>query len=289
MPKRKAASKLSGLIGSDDEDVMQVNGSTAPEREEPPAKRARGRPKSLPQKPAEEKPATGAAAGKGKTRGRAKTEEPVKKPARRGRPRGSRSSEGDAQNIEGDWQGAAQEESMVVANEELDVSESQAKTGKGKTKATRGRKKTSEKEVTTDGEFEYTPTQGRQVRFADTKESPAKKRGRPSLDEFVPETQQPQVHEPVIRNDPPVRRTSTSPTKSGFDRAAAQRLLQDSPSKRKGSDPELRRRLGDLTKKYDTLENRYNRLKEIGIVEANANMDKLRKHCETITEGMCPE
>jgi chromosome segregation ATPase len=48
----------------------------------------------------------------------------------------------------------------------------------------------------------------------------------------------------------------------------------------------LRRKLGELTKKHDALEIKYRNLREIGIVEANTNMEKLRKQCENITTGM---
>lgn len=46
MPKRKATTQLSGLVGSDDEDVIQMNGGddNSPEPEERAVKRARGRP-----------------------------------------------------------------------------------------------------------------------------------------------------------------------------------------------------------------------------------------------------
>ncbi|CAK7211501.1 hypothetical protein SBRCBS47491_001147 [Sporothrix bragantina] len=45
-------------------------------------------------------------------------------------------------------------------------------------------------------------------------------------------------------------------------------------------DASVRRRLGELTKKYDTLEARYRDLKEIGVKEAERNFDKLKKQGE---------
>ncbi|KAJ2898857.1 hypothetical protein MKZ38_003616 [Zalerion maritima] len=49
------------------------------------------------------------------------------------------------------------------------------------------------------------------------------------------------------------------------------------------ADPALRRRLGDLTQKYDSLELKYRDLREIGVKEAERNFDKLKKHSEERT------
>jgi hypothetical protein len=52
------------------------------------------------------------------------------------------------------------------------------------------------------------------------------------------------------------------------------------------SEAALRRKVGDMTKKLETAETKYRTLREVGIVEANANMEKLRKQCEATTAGM---
>ncbi|KAK7927943.1 chromosome segregation protein [Apiospora marii] len=49
-------------------------------------------------------------------------------------------------------------------------------------------------------------------------------------------------------------------------------------------DPMLRRRLGDLTRKYDSLEAKYRDLRELGIKEAERNYDKLKKQGEERAE-----
>jgi hypothetical protein len=48
-------------------------------------------------------------------------------------------------------------------------------------------------------------------------------------------------------------------------------------------DPNLRRKLGDVTRKFENIDLKYRNLKEVGIGEANANMEKLRKQCEATT------
>ncbi|KAF2395750.1 hypothetical protein EJ06DRAFT_484780 [Trichodelitschia bisporula] len=45
-------------------------------------------------------------------------------------------------------------------------------------------------------------------------------------------------------------------------------------------DPGLRRRLGDMTKKYEALEGKYKALREASVVEAQSNFEKLRKATE---------
>ncbi len=50
-------------------------------------------------------------------------------------------------------------------------------------------------------------------------------------------------------------------------------------------DANVRRRLGDLTKKYAALESRYRDLKAVGVTEAERNFDRLKKHGEERTKG----
>ena len=51
----------------------------------------------------------------------------------------------------------------------------------------------------------------------------------------------------------------------------------------RGGDPNLRRKLGDVTRKFENIDLKYRNLKDVGISEANANMEKLRKQCEATT------
>ena len=58
-----------------------------------------------------------------------------------------------------------------------------------------------------------------------------------------------------------------------------------SDAERNVTDPALRRKLGDMTKKVDNLERRYNNLREIGVKEAEANFEKLKAQSEAKTKG----
>jgi hypothetical protein len=165
--------------------------------------------------------------------------------------------------------------------------------------AARGKKKTTaQKQIETDGEFQYTPTGARQQKVIERPEKQSeptdrerRKSATAASEEDIPDaepTVKEVVEETIIQEEASEPVTALSEKQ----RQLSSRASQSSPSKRKsggderGTEPELRRRLGDLTKKYDTLEIRYRNLKEIGIVEANANMEKLKKQCESMANGM---
>ncbi|TID23663.1 Monopolin complex subunit pcs1 [Venturia nashicola] len=48
----------------------------------------------------------------------------------------------------------------------------------------------------------------------------------------------------------------------------------------RAGEPALRRKLGDITKKFENLDLKYRNLKELGTIEAQSNFDKLRKSCD---------
>ncbi|THC99228.1 hypothetical protein EYZ11_001316 [Aspergillus tanneri] len=309
-PKRKAAARLSGLAGSDDEDVMQVNEA----QELRPAKKPRGRPRS---KATENK--TLVKAKKDSLAPPQAVEPTTKRNARRGRPKGVSSSvhaaetqetkEQERDEVEEGDTASQLAENAPVSHNERDTPKQASKAKKAakpaETAGTRGRKKVSmEKKVQTDGEFEYTPTAVRQIKspekLKEQIEQPEQlkrqqRRAQPEADKGneVPEGEKDVpdvVVETMLQDGPEQSRSgSASPAKR---RQSSQRNLPSSPLKRRsggsgedkkgGGEPELRRRIGDLTKQNDALENRYRILKEIGIVEANANMEKLRKQCESM-------
>lgn len=314
MPKRKATTKLSGLVGSDDEDVMQVNGTDSgpdPDTERP-AKRARGRPAA---KATEGKLPPPMNTRSGNTTVQAEAQKPAAK-KKRGRPKGSggRSpTDGGEQEVSEKEEpkqtkrptAKAQEKSDEAASDDdLQVPQDNApkatkNTRDAKPTTGRGRKKASsnvEKLIKSDGEFQYSPSPRKTKSFDKPKqrtESPTEQEMEvDEADNTVPESQKSAgdvVDETIIEG--PAPRRSLSPTKSIFHRSSIPRFSL-SPQKRRpeegksSTEPELRRKIGDLTKKCDTLENRYRNLREIGIVEANGNMEKLRKQCDAMTIGM---
>lgn len=310
MPKRKAPTKISGLLGSDDDELMQMSGNEAPHqelREEPPSKKRRGRPRTSHENVTE--PNTTAPSKKAET---AASQAEPKRPARRGRPRGSSRTSDDGENA----RASVTREPVGDEMQEQEIEDSSTSKGARNTRATNTAKPTATRargraraashtmQLQTDGEFEYTPTSVRQTTAQevshDAEPSPRPRAAqRRNHETEVAESQHiepvAEVDESVLPDDSyETRHAISSALNNARSRLSVLRNTQDSsPRKRKsgietdhGGDPELRRRIGDVTKKHDALESKYRNLREIGIVEANTNMEKLRKQCETITTGM---
>ncbi|CAP91676.1 hypothetical protein E8E15_011320 [Penicillium rubens] len=320
MPKRKAPPKLSGLLGSDDEDIMQVAATETQENHEPPAKKRRGRPRTSNENVTETQPTrpTRPVTRTRKQQAAVSVAEPEppanKKPVRRGRPRGSSRA---AQDTETPVQ-ETETEAMVPEQEDADNQENEKplasrntkkqppKAAKAAPASSRGRPRAVSIQLQTDGEFEFTPSGSQHVSFQETHTeqadlSPlARAASRGVKEPEVEDSQQNEqpaaelVDETIIHDEPAYNRKLMSPVKNARSRLSMLHNPQESsPRKRKlggtgseqGGDPELRRRLGELTKKHDALESKYRNLREIGIVEANTNMEKLRKQSETVTKA----
>ncbi|KAG9231215.1 chromosome segregation protein Csm1/Pcs1-domain-containing protein [Amylocarpus encephaloides] len=67
---------------------------------------------------------------------------------------------------------------------------------------------------------------------------------------------------------------------SRYVQHSVQRRRAGSTSDTERGDPSLRRKLGDMTKKYDALHIKYQDLREIGVKEAERTYDRLKKQCE---------
>jgi hypothetical protein len=109
----------------------------------------------------------------------------------------------------------------------------------------------------------------------------------------IPETQQPNATQSSVNDgqddlaDLPLSQT---PARVGAGRGSAPLLSSvskrplhaSSPDK---SEPALRRRLGEMTQKHESLEHKYRDLKEIAVKEAERNFDKLKKQSEEKSRG----
>jgi hypothetical protein len=289
---------------------MQIKQTEAQEtHDEPPAKKRRGRPRTSHENvTTETKPKPKPATRAKKQKEVAESTEEAPAPKKRGRPRGS-SRVSQSQDPEPKTQTAVTEEMEAddrTQDQENEDPQRPQKTAAAKAAATRrGRAAASvRKELQTDNGFEYTPRDDQKASVPEeSQEQPSpspypRAKGRRAEPE-VEETQQADdpaaelVDKTMLPNEPASNRYITSPVKNARARASLLRHPPDaSPRKRnlgeteQSGDPELRRRLGELNKKYDALEVKYRNLREIGIVEANANMDKLRKQSEAVTTGM---
>ncbi|KIV90033.1 hypothetical protein PV10_07379 [Exophiala mesophila] len=65
----------------------------------------------------------------------------------------------------------------------------------------------------------------------------------------------------------------------------AYRRRAGSASDTERGDPNLRRKLGDITRRFENVDMKYRNLKEVGINEANANMEKLRRQCDATVQA----
>lgn len=293
MPKRKAPTRISGLVDSDDEIADNAVASHSESHDERPAKKARGRPKStgvkVDEHPVAFRPARTSSTATVKQNGT------TKRVSNRGRPRATAAI---LDGIDEDTEDGVQTEDDALQEsaheEEVAVPEvSPVKKRRGRPRESDSNAKQTH--VTEDGEFEYTPTGSRQFKPGEETSKPVKPRGRQRKSDLAEETVIPDSQNPtsdvlIDEVQPSDKRSSiSSPLKflTNGERPGRKRptvTFADAVEKA-SSDPDLRRKLGDMTKKYEALEVKYRNLREIGVVEANANFEKIRKQCESAMNG----
>ncbi|KAG5301664.1 chromosome segregation protein (Pcs1) [Histoplasma ohiense] len=163
------------------------------------------------------------------------------------------------------------------------------------------------KRVTIDDGFEYTPMGSRHPKSTQplAKENPATKSMtrsiQPGAESKHDGRQQQQVEEDVEEDEAgeaeenqfqATRSISHSPIRSSTHVHLQHKPSQTANQRRKpgggasniekgDNEATLRRKLGDMTKKYENMDMKYRNLREVGILEANSNVEKLRKQCES--------
>lgn len=156
-----------------------------------------------------------------------------------------------------------------------------------------------------DGEFEYTPTATRQNRRpgrpaaqkpkASARQTSAES---PPEDKIIPETQvameidQSELPEAYEEDEEALpqsvfRRTNNMRAKTHQRQPLVSRKRAGSASdnERGGSDPATRRKLGEMTSRFEKLELKYQNLRDVGIKEANANFDKYKTQVQANAKG----
>jgi hypothetical protein len=91
------------------------------------------------------------------------------------------------------------------------------------------------------------------------------------------------IQEPTPK--PVARYTSVPRATSQSHQASVQRHRAGSASDTERNDPAIRRKLGELTKKYENLDLKYRNIREIGIKDAENNFERLRKQSEESKKG----
>ena len=155
-----------------------------------------------------------------------------------------------------------------------------------------------------DGEFEYTPTAIRQsalekkiigAKFNVTQRQTSAEHRKESI---IPETQaSPNVGRLVAQEKPlgedeemphSVLRRSLYPHPTSRQRQLSvtrRRAGSASDTERVAGDPTLRQKLGELTRKFETVDRRYRDLITIRVTEAEANYERLKKQSEIKAKG----
>jgi len=159
-----------------------------------------------------------------------------------------------------------------------------------------------------DGEFEFTPTAVRQTKGikkipgAQAKKANADKPHQSvepqQQEKVIPETQVPVETEPSLFPEKDgddeeavpqsvFRRTNNARTNPHQRQPSLARRRGGcvSDTERAGDDPAARRKLGEMTKKFESLELKYNNLKEVGTIEAKAKFQELEASMQARAKG----
>ena len=324
MPKAKPFASLSGLVGSDmEDDALNMDAFPTPEsnQENDGSAKKRGRPAKATAKKFAKTKATGR-----RTSGdpiAPKKAPPKKKASAKRVPLKEQTNVQQAEDTEEvDEFAGERDENMEV--DELVVTKQPAKrkapakkAGKqSKRKAVEQMNVVEEKPIEQpkamkkDGEFEYTPTANRQT----------KRPGRPGAqkpkvnmrqisieprrqEKVIPETQvtmeidqsEPLVEDIEEEDGDAVPQSVFRRTNNARDKTlrrqptvARRRAGSASDNERGGSDPATRRKLGEMTTKFEKLDMKYRILREEGIKEANANFEKYKTQAQANAKGRAP-
>lgn len=294
MPKFKQ-STLSGLIDSDSDDGQFLDAMPTPDsaaENKPPGKKTRGRPKVAPAKVTKTKAPARRTSGRLIAKAKAQDAAPMK---------GKRQALKDKTN----QQSANETEVMDdftnddVVMDGTEVEETQAVLKQTKSKATKKkavgvRSKTVKDTSRIDHSIEDTTLTAPAMKPRVTKrKAPAKKDipSESSPEKVIMETQiEPMEIDDV---DEEIEETISQPPKvlarprsqSRPRQPSAHRRRAGSASDTERNDPALRRKLGELTKKYENLQLKYSDLREIGLKEAERNCERLKKNSEEKTKS----
>jgi hypothetical protein len=300
MPKLKHGhSTLSGLIDSDSEDAQFVDAMPTPDsaaENRLPGKKARGRPKVAPAKVTKAKaPArrtSGRLIAKAKANPSATTKS--KRPALADKTNQQYASETE----EVEHFDPNEDVDMVVRDIEdsiAAVEQTKPKTTKKKP-TTVARGKAADEISHSNESIDGTPEVLKPAVRVTKKRGPSKKEIlADSLPEnVVMETQVPPMDiDADVEEDEIVLRTVTKTahnasrarSNSRHRQPSVQRRRAGSASDTERNDPALRRKLGEVTKKYENLHLKYQDLREIGLKEAERNFERLKKQGEERTKS----
>ncbi|KAL8731554.1 MAG: hypothetical protein Q9181_004275 [Wetmoreana brouardii] len=318
MPRPKAIVSLSAPADADvDEDSAMIEALPTPESNQEnagPTGKVRGRGKAATNATTKAKPrarrvSAGSLAGKKKAvpKKTSSKRAPLKEQQNNRNPEDTEEVD-DFDHDDGD-EGQGQQ-SAVSADELVAVKQPVKKTRTAAKRKNPTSKKQTDSETlqqlkgtTKDGEFEYTPVTARQTK--PTKKVPGRPPANQAHASLEPQNSIKGMSEKVIPDTQDVVMevgTSDMPLHSEEDEEVPQSVFrrtnnaQSKPQRQPpvirktggagsdtengGGDPSLRRKLGEMTKKFENLDLKYKRLTDVGIKDAEANFEKLRLSSE---------
>ncbi|KAI1142231.1 chromosome segregation protein Csm1/Pcs1-domain-containing protein [Hypoxylon sp. FL0543] len=172
------------------------------------------------------------------------------------------------------------------------AADAKPKAGRGRPRAAKAAKTTNNEDISTTDQQELSTRpaarRGRKPKAkADTPPPETEIPETQPVDVEIPETQAVETTELSVEE---YERIEDLPSHDDLGLSAAQRVhplnalgvrRRDIPaSDSEVHEPSMRRRVGDLTRKYETLEAKYRDLREIGVKEAERNYDRLKKQSE---------
>jgi hypothetical protein len=289
MPKTTyRQSTLSELIDSDSDDAQFAlpSPNSASENTMPPTK-TRGRPKAGPTKVTKSK------APARRTSGRLIGKQGAPAPSKLRRKALAEITNEQFESEAEDVQQFDQGEDSVMLDElegpVIPTKEKKAQAASRKGSAPRGKPtKGSTSHAVEDVIFD-----SQRVDASKAKKAPAKRiaTAEPALEKVIPETQAPDAMEvdEDTYGDGELEPVQPKPTRKFISarqrQASIPRRRAGSASDTERSDPALRRKLGDLTKKYDLLNVKHEDMREIGLKEAERNFERYKKQSEEKIAG----
>ncbi|TVY83866.1 Monopolin complex subunit [Lachnellula suecica] len=297
MSKAKAKlATLSGLVDSDSENEQFIEQSAMPTPDSAaentaPSKKGRGRPKVAPAKVTKTK------APARRTSGRLNAK-PAAPPAKKSKRQAlaDRTNQQNAEDTEEVDEFAQDDEVMPDAEiENTIVAVKQAKPKATKKKATGGRVKAVKEVSRTNYSIEPEVSEALKPQTKPgRKKGPAKKEVAPegSPEKVIPESQaqvmdvegnaDEEIEETITKSAPISRARSNSRARQPS--IQRRRAGSASDTERERGDPVLRRKLGEMTKKFENMHMKYQDLREIGLKESERNFERLKKTTEEKTK-----
>lgn len=105
------------------------------------------------------------------------------------------------------------------------------------------------------------------------------------IEQIVPEEDEDSTQRAIVKPQAPAVSRSRSLSKQQEPVGGYRHRTGSASSTERSNDPGLRRKLGDITKKFENLDLKYHNLKEVALTEAHSNFEKLRKTTERRAQG----